>query len=67
MERPKKARKREMNNKESGLSVWGVVQIIFLILKLTKLVDWSWKWVLAPSWIWLILVVIFCIYLWNKV
>lgn len=52
-----------MSNKKSGLSVWGVVQIIFLILKLTKLVDWSWKWVLAPSWIWLILVVICYIYI----
>ena len=25
--------------------------IVFIVLKLTNLIDWSWMWVLAPFWI----------------
>lgn len=34
-----------------GLSLLGVLQVIFIVLKLCKLVDWSWKIVLTPLWI----------------
>ena len=27
------------------------LQTIFIILKLTKLISWSWWWVLSPFWI----------------
>lgn len=27
------------------------LQLIFLVLKLTNLISWSWWWVLAPMWI----------------
>lgn len=30
---------------------FGVVQIVFIVLKLCNLIDWSWGWVLAPIWI----------------
>lgn len=41
------------SNKSSsgGVGVCTVVGIVFLILKLTGLIDWSWWWVLAPFWI----------------
>jgi hypothetical protein len=41
------------NSKEStgGLGIVTVVQIIFLILKLTGNIWWSWWWVLSPIWI----------------
>jgi hypothetical protein len=41
------------NSKEStgGLGIVTVVQIIFLILKLTGNIWWSWLWVLSPIWI----------------
>jgi hypothetical protein len=29
----------------------GVVQIIFLVLKLAGVISWSWIWVLSPMWI----------------
>lgn len=29
----------------------GVLQIVFLVLKLAGVVTWSWLWVLAPLWI----------------
>ena len=38
-------------NKSNGTTLGGVVQIIFIILKLTHLVDWSWFWVLSPLWV----------------
>lgn len=34
-----------------GLSVPGIVFVIFLILKLTGAVQWSWVWVTSPLWI----------------
>ncbi len=34
-----------------GLSLATVVFVVFLILKLTNLIDWSWWWVTSPLWI----------------
>lgn len=35
----------------SGLNLSAVLFIIFLILKLTDNIDWSWWWVTSPLWI----------------
>jgi len=45
-----------MNNEQkkvtgSGFSLGTVLFIVFLILKLTHVIDWSWWWVTAPLWI----------------
>lgn len=43
--------------KEISIDMTGIwelaifVVIIFLVLKLTKLITWSWVWVLSPLWI----------------
>ena len=34
----------------------GLLQITFIILKLCKVISWSWLWVLSPVWIPLALV-----------
>ena len=42
------------NNKTSGgisLSFGTILFIVFLILKLTNVINWSWWWVTAPLWI----------------
>lgn len=39
----------------SGLGLFSVLQIIFIVLKLVGLIDWSWLWVLSPIWINLLL------------
>lgn len=31
--------------------LFGLLAIAFVILKLTKVISWSWWWVLAPIWI----------------
>jgi hypothetical protein len=40
------------------LSFTVVLFLIFLVLKLTKVIDWSWWWVTSPLWIGVILSVI---------
>ena len=41
-----------MMEKESGsIGFVGVLQITFVVLKLCKVIDWSWWWVLSPIWI----------------
>ncbi len=42
-----------MSNKKSnsGLSLTAVLFIVFLVLKLTGNIDWSWWWVTSPLWI----------------
>ena len=43
------------NNRSSaaggGLSILGVVEIVFIILKLLGVINWSWWIVLIPLWI----------------
>ena len=43
------------NNKSSGVSFSSLLTIVFIVLKLTDVIDWSWVWVLSPSWISLLL------------
>ena len=35
----------------SGVSFVGLLTILFIALKLTNFIDWSWWWVLSPMWI----------------
>lgn len=39
-----------------------VLSLIFVTLKLTDFIDWSWWWVLSPLWITYGLVIIFAIF-----
>lgn len=40
------------DNKSSGggLSLCGVLTVVFIVLKLCKVISWSWVWVLCPLW-----------------
>lgn len=43
-----------MENKSSatfGTSFAGLLTIVFIVLKLTHVIEWSWVWVLSPLWI----------------
>ena len=37
--------------KEGGIGLGIILFIVFLVLKLTEVIDWSWWWVTAPLWI----------------
>lgn len=45
----------------TGLSLPFVVFVVFLILKLTNLVKWSWWWITSPLWIVAALVVVLAV------
>lgn len=34
-----------------GIGFTGLLQIGFIILKLCHIIEWSWLWVLSPTWI----------------
>jgi len=39
------------NSNSGGISVFGLLGVAFIVLKLTNVIDWSWWWVLAPFWV----------------
>lgn len=41
---------KNKNVSNGGLGIVGVAQVVFIILKLCKLIDWEWWIVLAPLW-----------------
>lgn len=57
-----------MKNNDSSLSLSGILLVVFIILKLCKVINWSWLWVLSPLWISISLyfIVYFVIYLIYK-
>ena len=50
--------KNNNNNASGGIGFCGLLTIVFIVLKLIGVIDWSWLWVLAPSWIPLAIVLI---------
>lgn len=48
-----------MNNKNSngGIGLVGLLTIVFTVLKLTRVITWSWWWVLSPMWISILLLI----------
>ena len=44
------------SNNSGGIGFIGLLTILFIGLKLTHYIDWSWGWVLAPAWVPLVLI-----------
>ena len=40
-----------------GIGFFGLLTIVFITLKLTDHIDWSWWWVLAPMWMPIVLII----------
>ena len=49
------------NNPSQGIGCPSVILLVFVILKLTNLIDWSWWWVLSPLWISVIVIAVLLI------
>lgn len=45
------------SNKSGGIGFCGLLTILFIALKLTGVITWSWWWVLSPLWLPLVIVV----------
>ena len=43
--------KMSSNSSGSRLGFVGLLTILFIALKLTEVIEWSWVWILAPIWI----------------
>lgn len=48
----------ESSTTSSGVSTIGLLGIALIVLKLTKVIDWSWWWVTSPFWGGIALVII---------
>lgn len=46
------------SSSSGGLGFTGALTIVFIVLKLTGVIGWSWWWVLSPIWISTILVAV---------
>ena len=58
-------------NGNGGVSVFGLLGVSFIVLKLLGYIDWAWIWVLAPFWSGLALFIIILfiyivLHLWLK-
>lgn len=54
---------KESSSSSTGIGFTGLLTIVFIVLKLTGYIAWSWWWVLSPIWISVVLVVVIFIVL----
>lgn len=51
------------SSNSSGIGFAGLLTIVFIALKLTKVIAWNWIWVLSPLWgSWVLVIVLLIIY-----
>ena len=61
-----------MNQKTNvGIGFCGLLNIVFIVMKLTHLIDWNWLWVFAPLWMYVgleaVIVLLFLVInKWNR-
>ena len=48
---------------KSGTSLAALLAVVFVVLKLTNVITWSWWWVLSPLWISAAIAVLFVLVL----
>lgn len=41
----------DTNARSGGIGFCGTLTIVFIVLRLTNVIDWDWWWVLAPLWV----------------
>lgn len=52
---------KNRNSASGGVGVTGLLGVVFIVLKLCGVIEWSWLWVLSPFWITVLLVVLLTI------
>lgn len=63
--------KNDSNGFVSGIGLPWTLTIVFLVLKLCKVISWRWIWVFAPVWITLSIalvagIIYIILYIWSK-
>jgi hypothetical protein len=51
------------NSAGTGIGFCGLLTLVFIVLKLVGVINWSWIWVLSPIWIPTVLVCIIMVVL----
>ena len=51
------------NKSSGGIGSAGGLTLIFIALKLAKVINWSWVWVLSPIWISILLMIALDVFL----
>ena len=56
------------DNNGNKIGFGSLLTLVFIVLKLTGTIHWSWLWVLSPIWIGMIiwLLVVILIYVWGR-
>jgi len=59
------------SSSSGGIGFFGLLAIVFIALKLTGYIDWSWWWILAPLWggfafVMALIIVVAAIALWSE-
>ena len=49
------------SSSSSGIGFTGLLTVLFIGLKLTGYIDWSWVWVLSPIWITTVVIILLII------
>lgn len=52
------------SSSSGGIGFAGLLTIVFITLKLTKVIAWSWWWVLSPLWIGFVIALILILIFW---
>jgi len=53
------------SSSSSGIGLVGLLQIVFIVLKLLGKITWTWLWVLSPIWISVLFWGIFIIFIYR--
>lgn len=48
------------NTHSGGIGFFGLLAIVFIVLKLCDVIAWSWWWVLAPLWLPITIILAIC-------
>lgn len=55
-------RSNNSNSSVGGMGFTSTLAIVFIVLKLCHVIEWSWLWVLSP--IWISILIFIAIYIW---
>lgn len=48
----------KISSNSNGIGFTGLLTIVFIVLRLTGFINWSWWWILSPMWISLCIAII---------
>lgn len=54
---------KTIDNSSGGIGFVGLLTIVFIVLKLTGYITWSWWWVLSPLWISFLITIVVLIFI----